>query len=165
MEIKDWISLSGQLLVFAGLVFTILKFSREKKREFQKRFFEEQLRTYTEAVNCTATITLYNKTDAAYTQAVMDFKRLFWGKMCIVEDKEVEAKMCAFNKLLDQYDREKDPERSSSIRGALLQAGLVLAHACRNSSLHTWEIDYQFRGFNDYTLTKQERMAQAGNEG
>ena len=156
MEGKDLISLSAQVLVFAGFIFAVLKFAQEKKREFQKRFFEEQLKIYSEAVDYASIISLYDKTEAEYKNATNNFKRLFWGKMCIVEDAEVEGKMKEFKNLLDQYESEDNLAKCELIRENLQQAGLVLAHACRNSSLHTWEINYKFKGYNDYASPKPE---------
>ena len=83
MEGKDLISLSAQVLVFAGFIFAVLKFAQEKKREFQKRFFEEQLKIYSEAVDYASIISLYDKTEAEYKNATNNFKRLFWGKSAL----------------------------------------------------------------------------------
>ncbi len=154
MKINDWISLSAQILVFVGFIFAVLKFAQEKKREFQKRFFEEQLKIYSEAVDYASVISLFDKGEDEYKNAAKNFKRLFWGKMCIVEDAEVEGEMEKFNNLLDEYDAEDNLAKCELIRENLQLAGLVLAHTCRNSSLHTWEINYKFKGYNDYASPK-----------
>lgn len=152
MQVSDWISLSGQILVFAGLIFAALKFAHEKKREFQKKFFEEQLRIYSEAVDHAAILSVFDKTEEEYRDAKNNFKRLFWGKMCIIEDGKVQGKMEEFHHLLNKYDAENDSLKYDGLKGHLQQASVGLAHACRTSSLNIWEID-NLKGFNDYSTS------------
>jgi Zn-dependent M32 family carboxypeptidase len=160
MTAMEAISLSAQILVFVGLIFAVLKFAQEKKREFQKRFFEEQLKIYSEAVDSASSISLFDKTEDEYKVAKNNFKRLFWGKMCIVEDKYVEEKMSIFNEILDQYDAENNPSKLNEIKENLQQAGLALAHSCRNSSINTWNIK-KLKGFNDYSSLNSETESNA----
>jgi hypothetical protein len=152
MDIENKIDLVAQVLLFSGFIFGVIKYSMEKKKDFQRRFFEEQLKVYSEAVDCAAIIPLYDKTEAEYKKAIINFRRLYWGKMCIVEDKKVEAAMFKFNLLLDQYDKENDKTENILINKNIQKAGLTLAHACRNSCLNTWGINTDFKGYNDYTL-------------
>jgi hypothetical protein len=150
MEPKDMISLLAQILIFAGFIFAIIKFAVEKQREFKKRFFEEQLRTYTEVVDNASCITLYQQDSEEYKKAVLNFKRLFWGKMCIVEDRNVESAMVSFSSSLKQYESSSTDKEENKI--ILQDAGLVLAHTCRNSILRTWGINDKLEDFNNYTL-------------
>jgi hypothetical protein len=152
MEPKDWIDLAGQLLVFAGLIFGAVKYANGKRGEFQKRFFEEQLALFTEAVDNAAIILVYDKHQDEYKTAVKDFKRLYWGKMCMAEDAKVESEMVAFYDLLNKYDAESSLVKAEEIKEALQQLVLNLAHSCRNSTLHTWGIKDRLWGYNDYTL-------------
>lgn len=151
MEPADSISLLGEILAFAGFLFAAFKYSQEKKREFQKRFFEEQLKVYNEAVDCASIISIYNKESDEYKKATMDFRRLFWGKMCVIEDKEVEARMAQFNEALRLYENQLSSESQTAIKNLLRDLTLALAHACRNSSIKTWEMEYKMERFNDYT--------------
>lgn len=155
MKINDWISLLSQLLVVGGLIFAALKFAQEKKREFQKRFFEEQLRIYSEAVDYASITCVYEKTDEKYIDARNNFNRLFWGKMCIVEDRVVQKKMEHFKKLLDNYDAENNLLKLNHIRKKLGPASVAIAHSCRNSSIKTWELKIA-KGFNDYSSSNSE---------
>jgi hypothetical protein len=152
MEPKDMISLLAQILAFAGFVFAIAKFAAEKQREFKKRFFEEQLRTYSEAVDNASCITLYPQDSEEYKKAVLNFKRLFWGKMCIVEDRNVESAMVKFDTSLKQYEFSNTEKEENRI--ILQDACLVLAHTCRNSVLRTWGINDKLEDFTNYTLQK-----------
>jgi hypothetical protein len=151
MRPEDWIKIGGEVLVFGSIIFAVIKYSQERKREFQKRFFEEQLKVYTDAVNAASIISLVNKDETEYKNAEMDFKRLFGGKMCIIEDKEVEARMVQFNKVLDIYQATSDVQMLKTLQQDLKHFALVLAHTCRNSSINTWEIKYKLERFNDYT--------------
>ncbi|MEO6174037.1 MAG: hypothetical protein ABIP27_02695 [Flavobacterium circumlabens] len=145
---QETISLIAQLLVFIGFIFGVLKFAQEKKREFQKRFFEEQLKVFSEVIDNTAVILVYEKKDQEYNVAVKNFKRLYWGKMCLVEDKEVEAKMCNFSNLLDIYN-ESD---SKALKSDLKKAQLNLAHTFRNSFLNTWKVKNDIKNLNNYGI-------------
>lgn len=150
------VGLVAQLVAFAGLIFTAIRFVNEKKREFQRKFFEEQLKTYTEAVDCSAGISIHKKSENEYRMARDGFRRLFWGKMCIVEDKDVEKKMVEFSGVLDQYDVEENLAKADKIRKHLRQIGLELAHTCRNSSLNTWKIGSGLlKKSNDYSSTSK----------
>lgn len=155
----DWISLLGQILVFAGLIFAVIKFAKEKQREFKKRFFEEQLKVFTDAVDFAAIISLHDKNEDEYIMAAKNFNRLYWGKMCIVEDQEVEAEMVKFKRLLDEYNKENDRSRLEGIKAQLQQAALRLAHTCRNTTLQTWEIKSKLEGYNDYTLESEKETS------
>lgn len=155
MEQKDWINLLGQALTTAGFLFVVFKYIKEKQREFKKRFFEEQLKIFTEAVDYASCIPLYDKDTTEYRNAVLNFRRLFWGKMCVVEDRDVESKMINFNRLLEQYETTSDIENREKIRESLQQAGLTLAHTCRNSTLHTWGVSDKLKGYNDYSLNTE----------
>ncbi len=108
MRDPDWVNSAGQLFVLAGLVFAVRKFSLQKRREFQKRFYEQQLATFTEAVDIAAFITQLEEIEPEYQAAVRSFRRLYWGKMCLVEDRAVEKAMVRFNNLLDLYEDSKD---------------------------------------------------------
>ena len=156
MDPKAWIDISGQVLVLAGLLFAISKFTKEKKREFQKGFFQEQLTIFGEVLDCVSNVSLYEKDTDEYKKAVDDFKRLYWGKMCLVEDQEVESGMVKFNRKLNQYTQSSDLVSDEEIKNDLQQFGLMLAHACRDSALRIWGTKEKLEGFNDYTWGKEK---------
>jgi len=147
----DWLKLIGELLVAAGLIFGALKFSIENKRAFRKQFFEKQLAVYMEAVKAASIIATFPKDDPKTANAIADFKTLYWGQMCIIEDKEVESRMYQFNEVLKLYELTKDGRQLSLVQTNLEQSALVLAHTCRNSSIETWDIAYRMDRFNDFT--------------
>ncbi len=154
MTTNEKISVVAQLILFAGFIIGAIKFAKEKKREFQRRFFEEQLKIFSEVLDNSAILLAYEKTDDEYKLATKNFKRLFWGKMCLVEDKDVEAKMCKFDLLLDNYNTQDDFNEARKIKSDLHEAQLSLSHTCRNSCLRTWRIENGVEGYNDYSLNK-----------
>lgn len=160
---KYLIDLFGQLLVFATLLFAIIRYLGEKKRDFRKRFFEEQLAIFTEAVDYASVISAHGKQHDKYKDAVFNFKRLYWGKMCLVEDILVESDMVGFYNCLNSYDKNDndstgDEEKMMELQGLALK----LAHQCHDSSMHTWGIKYGMEKFKDYLLDYKEMAAARG---
>jgi hypothetical protein len=164
MTPEAWIKLGGEVLVFASIIFAVIKYVQERKREFQKRFFEEQLKVYSEAVNAASIISLSNKDETEYKNAEMDFKRLYWGKMCMIEDKDVEGRMRQFNDVLDIYRTTSEVGLLEKLQEQLKLSARALAHTCRDSSINTWEINYKLKRFNSATTDfheDQKRVAKS----
>lgn len=148
----------GFLLTFATLIFGILKFSEERRREFQKAFFSAQLEIYKQAVHHASAIYLHPKSSAQYQSHRSEYKNLFLGKMCIVEDRMVEQRMVQFNTILDWYDHSTDALELKVLKNEIWYFSLVLAHTMRNSSVKTWKVEDDVLGelFNDYSKTPRE---------
>ncbi len=105
INVDTWVKIIGEILLFISIIFAIIKYSQERKRDFQKRFFEEQLKIYSEAVSSASIISTHDKNQDEYKKAVLNFKSLYTGKMCIIEDKDVESRMIQFNRVLDVYEK------------------------------------------------------------
>ncbi|MDH7445654.1 hypothetical protein [Aquimarina sp. 2201CG14-23] len=148
----------GIILTFITLVFGISKFSEEKNREFQKTFFSAQLEIYKQAAHHSSSLYVYPKSSNEYKTHYSNYKSLFFGEMCIVEDKVVEERMVQFNIILNLYDEAEDSLQSSILKNELKHFSLVLAHTLRNSSIETWKIKEDVLGklFNDYSKTPDE---------
>jgi len=103
-------------------------------REFRKSFYEKQLQYYAEAAEATATLATEATDDEDYIKARKNFYRLFWGRLSIVEDSSVEAKMVLFERLLSRYECKTD-----SVSQRDLQLGsLNLAHAASRYTINVW---------------------------
>lgn len=146
----------GLLLTFGTLIFAVLKFQEEKKREFQKSFFESQLDVYLSAVEHASALNIYSTDSEEFDHHLKEYDKLFIGQMCIIEDKLVEERMVQFNQVLRWYLKSK--EDGSEMIGDILKNelwhfSLVLAHTCRNSSIRIWEIEEDVLGklYNDYS--------------
>ena len=148
---EKWIKLLGEILVAAGLIIAAIKFSIENKRAFRKQFFEKQLAIYMEAVEVASIISTYPKDHPKSQEAISGFKTLYWGQMCIIEDKDVESRMYQFNEVLKLYELAQKEAHIQAVQKELKQFALILAHTCRNSSIETWEIEYRMDRFNDFT--------------
>lgn|GEM_PF-904122 len=125
--------------------------TRQANRDFSKMFYEKQLEYYAEAVEVTAMLANETAGTDDYKTARQKFYRLYWGKLSLVEDKRVEARMVQFERLLQNY--EGNPTKEDRIWDARSQvwiplrmvdqadmqsASLRLAHDARIHTINTW---------------------------
>lgn len=113
-------------------------------KEFRKSFYEKQLQYYAEAAEATATIATEEIGTEDYRKAKKDFYRLFWGRLSIVEDKTVEARMVEFKNLLESYE---EPETDIT-SGDLKQASLKLAHDASVYTINVWLDSTERKNYN-----------------
>src|SRR4030095_11483947 len=66
-----------------------------RQTEFRKRFWEEQVALYREATDAAAEIAMAPDLAAA-APARQRFWKLYWGKLSMIEHREVEQAMIAF---------------------------------------------------------------------
>lgn len=103
-------------------------------REFRRTFYEKQLEYYAEAVDATSTLATEKMGSEDYLMARKQFYRLFWGRLSIVEDKTVEAKMIIFERLLKKFEQGS----SEVTQEELQQASLALAHQASRYTINVW---------------------------
>lgn len=108
----------------------------EQRQANQRPFLEKQLELCFAATETTARLAS-ETCPAKWEQARLDFWRLYWGSLCIVEDQSVEAAMKAFEPLVP-FERPASPNLPM---GSLRMPSLRLAHAARNLVLASWKID------------------------
>ena len=113
-------------------------------KEFRKYFYEKQMDFYTEATEAAATLATEEKGSADYEAARKDFFRLFWGKLSIVEDKSVEARMMDFRNLLLQYEQGARHVSQADLQ----QASLNLAHDASKYTMDVWIDSTERSNFN-----------------
>lgn len=113
-------------------------------KEFRRGFYEKQFEYYTEAAEVVATLATEEIGSKDYVEARKKFDRLFWGRLSIVEDKTVEAKMVIFQRLLLEYENRKD----EVTRQDLQQASLDLAHAASKYTISVWLDSAERRNYN-----------------
>ena len=136
--------------------------TRQANRDFSKIFYQQQLATYAEAVEAVAILANENSQTEDYKTARKKFERLYWGRLSLVEDKRVEARMIQFRLLLLNYegdtttkDRVWSPIDSAWIslrnvtQSALQTASLNLAHDARANTLTTWLSPAEQINYND----------------
>jgi hypothetical protein len=113
-------------------------------KEFRRGFYEKQFQFYSEALDATATLATERIGSKDYTDARQKFYRLFWGRLSIVEDKTVEAKMVIFEKLLSAYEQEDNEAAQSDLQ----QASLELAHAASRYTINVWLDSTERKNYN-----------------
>jgi len=116
----------------------------QTQKEFRKSFYEKQLQYYSEAAEATATLATERIGSEDYNKARKNFYRLFWGRLSIVEDKTVEAKMVDFERYLNNYEQKED----SITQGDLQQASLQLAHEASRYTINVWLDSAEKKNYN-----------------
>jgi hypothetical protein len=118
-----------------------------RQTEFRKRFWEEQIGLYRDATDAAAEIAMASDLTSAAT-ARQKFWKLYWGKLSMIEHKEVERAMIAFGETLSACEGGKTTSCFGVVEGAtptqLRVRAYRLAHCARYSLAMTWnpaEID------------------------
>ena len=113
-------------------------------KEFRKSFYEKQLQYYTEAVEAAATLATADKESDDYKKAKKEFYKLYWGRLSIVEDKTVEARMMQFNNLLISYEQPNSEVDKEDLK----QASLRLAHDASIYTINVWLDSAERKNYN-----------------
>ena len=126
--LSDWGPLIGGVGAFAlPFLYTIVKDARTRRIEAQKPHLERQLKLYTEA--CQVTVCLATSSEQGKKEeAAKRFWELYWGELCMVEDRGVEQAMAKFGEALNGNVEQE----------ALKDSCYDLAHAFRKSLEKTW---------------------------
>jgi len=101
--------------------------SRAIREQWRQTFYDERIAVYsraTETAGRIASLMSSGGTDEELSEAVVEFRTLFWGPMCITEGADVEKAMVKFNKGLN----------SNLSAAEMEQLALYLAHVCRNEA-------------------------------
>jgi hypothetical protein len=146
------------LAIAIGIILSLMQYYKnsqqervEAARNYQKTFYEEQMKVYTEAVQAASIISTAIPESEQYTEARQKFFQLFWGRMSMFEDRCVEAKMVLFRKLLIKFEQKDFSILAFSDictgtvcyydtidQVALKKAALSLAHQSRLYTIETW---------------------------
>jgi hypothetical protein len=121
-----------------------LKQIQQTAKEFRKSFYERQLQYYAEAAEATATLATESIGSEDYLKAKKTFYRLFWGRLSIVEEKTVEARMIQFKNILEDYEQTE----SNEIKEDLKQASLRLAHDASRYTINVWLDSTERKNYN-----------------
>ena len=104
--------------------------AQTRKIEATKPFLNIQLNLYQEAVRLASVIST-SEPSPQRQEHIQDLMRLYWGKLAMVENKEVEGAMVAL----------RDAIKSDEPNEVLQQSTLALARACRRSLDRSWGIN------------------------
>lgn len=123
-------------LVFTavGLVWGVTQFLITKRMEVRQPYLDMQLSLYQRTAAAAATIATAERGTGAFTEAVNDFRKLYWGEMILIESPSIDSAMSDFNQAIDA-----DPAN-------LEDHAYCLAHRLRASIAQSWDVkDWQFR--------------------
>lgn len=118
--------------------------AEQTAKEYRKGFFDNQFKLYSEACDATSILATEKIGSADYIQARKNFYRLFWGKLSIVEDKTVEAKMVEYERLLKSYENESNKVTQFDLQ----QASLKLAHTASKNTVNIWLDSTERQNYN-----------------
>jgi hypothetical protein len=123
------------IATFGGLVTItvgIIQYGVTKRSEFRRRFWEEQLGMYRRV--CAAASTLATSKDLKEAEPDrLEFWKLFWGELSILEHGNVKKSMEDFGAALRKV------EDGNASPNSLEQPSYRLARACRKSLGLTWD--------------------------
>jgi hypothetical protein len=139
----DMIAGVGTLIAaFAGigtLLWGVRTYSDTKTRSGREPFLKEQFSLCFEASNLAARLATENDPDK-WDDARRDFWRLFYGPLCIVENREVALAMVAVGNLIPKPDRPR-PDQVPIAAETYRDASIQLAHKIRKLIQDAWGVD------------------------
>jgi hypothetical protein len=140
---KSWNLAPIITLIVAAIPVTVglTQYYITRQTEFRKRFWEEQVALYREATDAAAEIAM-SADLAAATDARKRFWKLYWGKLSMIEHKEVERAMITFGTTLSDCEKGNKTTCFGPIEGEpptdLRARAYQLAHCARYSLAVTW---------------------------
>ena len=142
-EKKSWNYAPLLTLIVAAIPVTVglTQYYITRQTEFRKRFWEEQVSLYRDATDAAAEIAMAADLPSA-GDARKRFWKLYWGKLSMIEHKEVERAMIAFGSTLSECEKGKTTTCFGVAEGAeptaLRKRAYELAHCARYSLAMTW---------------------------
>ena len=122
---------------FIPFIYAMVKDARTRRIEAQKPHLERQLKLYSEA--CQVVVCIATATDAQKVAVATNrFWELYWGELCMVENRGVEKAMVLFGQALGR----------NAIQAELKDLSYQLSHALRRSLETTW--GFRFRELLPY---------------
>lgn len=116
--------------------------AQTRKIEATKPFLSMQLALYQEAVQLASVIST-TEPSPQRQESIRKLMRLYWGKLAMVENQEVETAMVVLRNAIiaEELREELGEELDEELREELRQKALALARACRRSLDLSWGIN------------------------
>ena len=95
--------------------------------QWGRKFYDEKIDLYTRATEVAARIAALRRSQSdekTFEDALVEFRSLYWGPMCITEGEDVESAMVKFH----------EGVTADLPASALEQLALFLAHVCKNEA-------------------------------
>ncbi len=135
MDIGKWSMVIPWFLSLATAAIGIWQFGVQQRQANRRPFLEQQLTTCIEATDVASR--LATETDPLeWEKQRTAFWRLYWGRLALVEDRDVEECMVQFGVALHARLVSDTPLPATELQ----ILSLSLAHAARNLILHSWNI-------------------------
>jgi len=151
-----WGGLATVSVALLTMIIGIYQYASKKDEDFKKVIWEERKKLYMELLDYTSKIAIagdFNSEDCVANRK--EFWSMYWGRLCVMEDKEVLAAIINYGDKLEQVEQVKvDLEHSD-----LENLSYLLAEACRNSLIKTWQpVKFENLGHLPYRSTKNEKI-------
>ncbi|MCG6904245.1 MAG: hypothetical protein LJE68_16350 [Rhodobacter sp.] len=134
MNFDNTLKIASLTIAVLGFVFGAYQWYDAKSRELLAPFNSARQAIYIETATAAATLASA-RDEPTRLAALQDFNTLFYGRLHLVEDRDVIAAMGDFKACYD------DPDCRDSETGALKSASLRLAKTLRASIDATWRLN------------------------
>ena len=133
LNIQNLEILIGIIIASITAAFGFIKFSQTRKAEFKKEFWKKRYENYENVIQLASKICVLEDLNLVQEE-IQEFRQYYWGKLAIVEDKDVMKVMIAFNNEL-LYIESGQQIYFTELKDRCYD----LARACRRSLQNTWE--------------------------
>jgi hypothetical protein len=141
--------------VLAGIYFGLSQFNQQQESNRKQKYWEEQFTIYKEACEAAAAIAVAATMKEVETDR-KNFWTLYWGRMSLIENQQVETAMANYGRQLELC--EKGAAEPSSLK----ELSYKVAHSCRDSLKDTWRpVDIgtlKERDFNDKKIESKDEQ-------
>jgi hypothetical protein len=126
----------GSIIAFA---WGIYKYADAREQANKEPFLKEQLSLCFRASDVASRLTTESD-PTKWNEARLEFWRLYYGPLCIVEDEAVEEAMVLLGYRIPKPE-QPIPDRLPIEDNGFRKASLTLAHAARKLILDAWDIE------------------------
>ena len=141
LSIDQSLVIIGFLLSLFTVLWGMYQYKDTKEKEYQKVFFDERFRIYTEVSETIAKIATLPLHSEDRNQAIQKYWQLVFGKLNLVIDSETQEAIHKTSKWIVSCVEPKEPA-DKSLCNAVAGNGYALwfAGAARNSIIETWQV-------------------------
>lgn len=134
-KVERIVTIVSCFIAVISLVAGAVQYSETRQRETKQPFLTRQLELYREVSNLTGILSTKAKGEAGFEEAQVRFWTLYYGELCLFEDREVAQAIVNFGKVLWDYTKTgKNQEVEIQTRA------LKLNDACRYSLSRAWGV-------------------------
>jgi hypothetical protein len=137
-DFRSWLATAKPETVVAVLTaaVSVWVFLMQQRQASRRPFLEKQLQISVEATDAASRLATATDPDE-WERARQEFWQLYWGRLALVEDRAVEARMVEFGRLIPEgpITRDQLPLTDLSV------PSLLLAHAARAMVAKSWRKD------------------------